>query len=52
MTSLDEVFARRRQFWENGYRPLEVWSPDQKVNDKGEPLNSPGKQPRGKWHNY
>jgi hypothetical protein len=26
-----------------------VWSPDQRVNDKGEPLNSPGKQPRGRW---
>jgi putative DNA primase/helicase len=33
----------------NGYRPLEVWNPDQRVNDNGEALKNPGKQPRGKW---
>jgi len=47
--SPDVVFARRQRYWANGYRPLEVWNPDQQVNDKGEPLNSPGKQPRGRW---
>jgi hypothetical protein len=45
----ETVFARRRRYWANGYRPLEVWNPDQRVNDKGDPLKSPGKQPRGKW---
>jgi hypothetical protein len=45
----EAVFARRRRYWRNGFRPLEVWNPDQQVNDKGEPLNSPGKQPRGRW---
>jgi putative DNA primase/helicase len=45
----ETVFARRRRYWANGYRPIEVWSPDQRVNDKGDPLKSPGKQPRGKW---
>jgi hypothetical protein len=43
------VLALRRRFWANGYRPLEVWGPDQLVDDKGEPLNKPGKQPRGRW---
>jgi hypothetical protein len=43
------VFARRQRYWANGYRPLEVWNPDQRVDDKGEPLKNPGKQPRGKW---
>jgi hypothetical protein len=47
--SPEEVFARRQRYWANGYRPLEVWSADQRVNDKGDPLKSPGKQPRGKW---
>ena len=46
---ISEVYARRQQYWENGYRPIEIWSPDQKVTDTGEPLNSPGKQPRGRW---
>jgi hypothetical protein len=41
------VWARRRRYWANGFRPIELWSPDQKVSDAGEPLNSPGKQPRG-----
>ncbi len=45
----DIVFARRRRYWANGYRPLEVWNPDQRVNDNGEALKNPGKQPRGKW---
>jgi hypothetical protein len=44
-----EVFALRQRYWEHGYRPLEVWNPDQRVNDKGEPLRRPGKQPRGLW---
>ena len=35
--SPDEVFARRQRYWANGFRPLEVWNPDQHVNDKGEP---------------
>jgi Bifunctional DNA primase/polymerase, N-terminal/Family of unknown function (DUF5906) len=43
------VFALRRQYWKQGYRPLEVWGPNQLENDKGEPLNKPGKQPRGRW---
>jgi hypothetical protein len=47
--SSDEVFARRQRYWANGYRPLEVWRPHQRFNDKGDPLKSPGKQPRGKW---
>jgi hypothetical protein len=46
---INAIFARRRRYWANGYRPLEVWSPDQRINDKGEPLKGPGKQPRGKW---
>ena len=44
-----EVLARRRAFWKHGYRPLAVWNPDQRVNDEGEPLKNPGKQPRGTW---
>ena len=43
------VLALRRRIWANGFRPLEVWGPDQLVDDKGEPLNKPGKQPRGRW---
>jgi Family of unknown function (DUF5906)/Bifunctional DNA primase/polymerase, N-terminal len=46
---VEAVFTLRRRYWTNGYRPIEVWSPDQRVNDNGEPLNSPGKQPRGRW---
>jgi RecA-family ATPase len=46
---IEEVFARRQRFWQHGYRPLAVWNPGERVNDKGEPLNSPGKQPRGRW---
>lgn len=42
-----EVFALRQAYWANGYRPLEVWNPDQTHTDGGEKLNSPGKQPRG-----
>jgi RecA-family ATPase len=45
----DAVLELRKRYWANGYRPIEIWSPDQQVNDKGEPLNSPGKQPRGRW---
>jgi hypothetical protein len=44
-----EIAELRQRFWQRGYRPLEVWNPDQRVNDNGEPLNSPGKQPRGRW---
>jgi hypothetical protein len=44
-----EVFALRQRYWSQGYRPLDVWGPDQLVDDKGEPLKSPGKQPRGQW---
>jgi hypothetical protein len=44
-----EVLARRRAFWKHGYRPIAVWNPDQRVNDKGEALKNPGKQPRGTW---
>jgi hypothetical protein len=46
---IDAVFARRRRFWAKRFRPLEVWTPHQCVNDKGEPLKSQGKQPRGRW---
>ena len=42
-----EVHTRRRRYWQNGYRPLEVWNPDQTATDGGDKLNSPGKQPRG-----
>ncbi len=44
---IGEVYARRRQYWQNGYRPIEIWNPDQTVTDAGDKLNSPGKQPRG-----
>jgi hypothetical protein len=44
-----EVFELRQRLWRCGYRPIAVWNPDQLVNDKGEPLNNPGKQPRGRW---
>jgi hypothetical protein len=47
--SPEAVFALRKAYWAQGYRPLEVWNADQRTNDKGEPLNSPGKQPRGRW---
>jgi hypothetical protein len=47
--NVETVLALRRRYWENGFRPIEVWNPDQPVNDKGEPLSSPGKQPRGRW---
>jgi putative DNA primase/helicase len=46
---IGEIYALRQRYWQHGYRPLEVWSPGQLVNDKGEPLKSPGKQPRGLW---
>jgi putative DNA primase/helicase len=42
-----DVFARRKRYWANGYRPLEVWGPTEKVDDRGQPLKNPGKQPRG-----
>jgi predicted P-loop ATPase len=44
-----EVRALRLAFWKHGYRPIAVWNPDQRVNDRGEPLKNPGKQPRGTW---
>lgn len=47
MSLVDEVFDRRKRYWVNAYRPLEIWNPDQTINDKNEPLKSPGKQPRG-----
>src|SRR6516162_1096039 len=49
MTSVDEALAFRRSSWGQGYRPLAVWNPDQLVDDRGEPLKNPGKQPRGTW---
>ena len=42
-----EVHTRRRRYWQNGFRPLEVWNPDQTATDGGDKVNSPGKQPRG-----
>jgi Bifunctional DNA primase/polymerase, N-terminal len=45
----NSILERRRRYWALGYRPLEVWGAGQLVNDAGEPLNSPGKQPRGRW---
>ena len=45
--SADDVFARRQLYWANGYRPLEVWGPNEKLDDRGQPLKNPGKQPRG-----
>jgi len=47
MSDAAEILARRQRYWANGYRPLAVWNPDQTLTDRGEPLNSPGKQPRG-----
>jgi RecA-family ATPase len=41
------VLVRRRRYWANGYRPLEIWNPDQTLTDAGDALRSPGKQPRG-----
>jgi Bifunctional DNA primase/polymerase, N-terminal len=49
LDAIEAVFTLRRRYWANGYRPLEVWGPDQLINDKGEPLKNPGKQPRGLW---
>jgi hypothetical protein len=46
---VNAVFARRKRYWENGYRPLEIWNAEATATDAGEPLNSPGKQPRGQW---
>ena len=46
---LAAVHARRRRYWENGYRPIEIWSHDRRFADNGKRLNSPGKQPRGCW---
>lgn len=47
--SMAAIQARRRAYWQHGYRPIEVWGPDQKVADDGKPLKNPGKQPRGRW---
>ena len=47
--SAAEVYELRQRYWANGYRPVPIWNPDQQVNDKGEPLRNPGKQPRGLW---
>ena len=47
--SVEDVIETRSRFWKNGYRPIEIWGADQLFNDKGEPLSSPGKQPRGRW---
>jgi hypothetical protein len=44
---ISEVHARRQRYWQNGYRPIAIWNPNQTVTDAGEKLNSPGKQPRG-----
>jgi hypothetical protein len=44
-----EVQARRSAYWQHGYRPIEIWGPDQKTADDGKPLKNPGKQPRGRW---
>jgi hypothetical protein len=49
MSQAEQIFALRQRYWQRGYRPLEIWGPDQRVNDKGEPLRTPGKQPRGRW---
>jgi hypothetical protein len=45
----EDVLALRRRYWQNGYRPIEVWNPDQTHDDEGKKLNNPGKQPRGQW---
>jgi putative DNA primase/helicase len=45
----EEVFARRQRYWERGYRPIAIWNADETVDDKGQPLKRPGKQPRGLW---
>jgi hypothetical protein len=28
-------------YWANGYRPLEVWGPNERVDDRGQPLKKP-----------
>jgi Bifunctional DNA primase/polymerase, N-terminal len=39
---VEAVFALRRQYWENGYRPVAVW------NSNIKRVHNPGKQPVGK----
>jgi Bifunctional DNA primase/polymerase, N-terminal len=43
---IDSVRTLRRACWENGYRPVAIWSHGAE-NDKGEPIVSAGKRPVG-----
>ena len=49
IAQIENVLALRQHFWANGFRPIPIWNPDERLNDAGEPLVSPGKQPRGYW---
>jgi putative DNA primase/helicase len=44
-----EVLICRKQIWAQGFRPIAIWNPDETVDDRGQPLRNPGKQPRGRW---
>jgi hypothetical protein len=44
-----EVTALRQRLWVYGYRPIAIWNFDATIDDAGNGLNRPGKQPRGKW---
>jgi predicted P-loop ATPase len=43
------VQTQRQRLWARGYRPIAIWNADETVDDKGEPLKNPGKQPRDTW---
>src|SRR6516225_2771844 len=47
MTNPADVRALRQTYWNNGYRPVEVWSPAAE-DEKGQPIPGAGKAPRGK----
>lgn len=42
----DEVFALRGKLWQNGFRPLSVYSPGA-VEWTGKPIDNAGKRPKG-----
>jgi hypothetical protein len=45
MSDLDRVRTSRQKLWQNGYRPVPVWSPHAE-NDKGGPIAGAGKAPQ------
>jgi putative DNA primase/helicase len=52
VSAADEIMAvltYRQRLWANRYRPIAVCNHDQTVDDNGNPLRNPGKQPRGRW---